>query len=91
MTTDCTTQVPLSEIEIEAMADFLANMHDLPIEDLESEFRTIMRESFPTLQREFLDHVYAQFMRLSPGVRFNVKFDHRQFLRATFESYVRNH
>jgi len=77
---------PNSSLEIETIADFLANCHDLPIEDIEGEFRTVMLESFPNLESDLLAHVYAQFMHLSPQTRFNPMFDHRDFVDAAYRS-----
>jgi hypothetical protein len=77
---------PNSSLEIEAIADFLANCHDLLIEDIEGEFRTVMLESFPNLKSDFLSGVYAQFMRLSPETRFNPMFEHREFVRTAYQN-----
>jgi hypothetical protein len=84
------TRVPLSAVEIDAMADFLANMHDLPVADLLSEFRTAMLESFPALESGFLEYVYATFMGFSPEIRFDMKFNHRNFVSDAFRSYKPN-
>ena len=77
---------PTASQVIEAIADFLANCHDLSIEDIESEFRAVMLESFPNLKSDFLANVYTQFMRLDPETRFNPIFDHKAFVRAAYEN-----
>lgn len=81
------TDDSLPDLEVEAIADFIANMHDLPVEDLLSDFCTTMLASFPTLDREFLEHVYNSFMSIGPETRFDLKFNHRDFVRNAFRSF----
>jgi hypothetical protein len=76
-----------SNLEIEAAADILANFHDLPIADIESEFRSIMSESFPGIDGELLRHVYEQFMAINPMTRFSREFDHVQFVSDSYRCF----
>lgn len=77
----------LSKIEVAALADFLANMHDLPVADLGGEFKATMSASFPGLEVAYLDFLFSQFSKLGVEERFDVYFDHCAFVRESFDIY----
>jgi hypothetical protein len=75
--------------QIEAAADILANIHDLPIPDPQSEFQAIMQESFPSIDPELLGYVYSQFMRIGPETRFSSDFNHAQFVKNAYSRFLK--
>jgi hypothetical protein len=76
-----------SSLQIAAAADILANIHDLPIPDPQSEFQAIMQESFPSIDRELLGYIYSQFMSVGPETRFSADFNHTQFVKNAYSRF----
>lgn len=83
MATDCLNYYSknLSNQEIHALADILANFADWPTSTLVDETVSIMTASFPNSDSKTIRHIVKEFLQLPSKERTNSFFNHERFIR----------
>ena len=80
----------ITELEIEIIADNLANFHDWEVGDLRDEFLETMMMNEVGLSQAQLSRLYDAFLSIEANERFQISFNHRQFVEEFIENLLRN-
>ena len=76
----------IPELEIEIIADSLANFHDWMVVDLKSEFIQNLKDNDVQLSEEAMEKIYENFMSIDSTQRYKASFNHKDFTRDQYIS-----
>lgn len=75
-----------SELDIEIIADSLANFHDWIVPDLKSEFIQNLKDNDVQLSEEVMKMIYENFMSIDSDQRYKPSFNHKEYTRDQYIS-----
>ncbi len=75
-----------SENQLDVLCNFLANFHDWPIEDLESEFFEYISENGIKLTKDQANTILSYFLAIPPSTRFHRLFDHKSCIQKVLKN-----
>lgn len=78
----------ITELDIEIIADFLANSHDLDVSDLRTEFIRNLKENDISISQEAMAMIFDRFMDLNSTERFKHGFDHKKFTTELLRNFL---
>lgn len=78
----------ITELDIEIIADSLANSHDLDVSDLRIEFIRNLKDNEIPIPQETMAMIFDKFMDLSSTERFKHGFNHKKFTTELLKAFL---
>lgn len=70
-------------IDLEILADLLANMHDLETSDLKAYFVESALLNIPSMPRRTAEKIFEAYIATDAAMRYSPSFDHKALVRSS--------